>query len=209
MAKLFPEKVHLDGTSRLQKSRNNNQIFKVLPSKNKHIGSSIVELLLATTLALTAASVSAQMISRLYTSGMNSRAAANSAVEVAINNDLAWFRRYAVRWRRDPDPSVLSYVVPPGCGETTPPATTMANAFLSYANTSTTYSPSTDTNTVPNSTISLPNSTSGYILTRVIQSDDNVSGALIITYTLTVPSTTTPIFVRSSSLYLPAAGWCP
>jgi hypothetical protein len=207
IAKLFLKKNHLDDISCLQKPRTNNQIFKFSSSKNKDNGSSMVELLLATTLALTAASVSAQMISRLYTSGMNSRAAANSAVEVAINNDLAWFRRYAVLWRRDP--SGLSYGVPPGCGETTPPATTMANAFLSYANTSTTYSPSTDTNTVPNSTISLPNSTSGYILTRVIQSDDNVSGALIITYTLTVPSTTTPIFVRSSSLYLPAAGWCP
>jgi hypothetical protein len=191
MAKLFPEKVHLDGTSRLQKSRNNNQIFKVLPSKNKHIGSSIVELLLATTLALTAASVSAQMISRLYTSGMNSRAAANSAVEVAINNDLAWFRRYAVLWRRDP--SGLSYGVPPGCGETTPPATTMANAFL---------------DTVSTTTISLPSSASGYTLSRAIVPDNSVSGAVRITYTLTVPSTTTPIFVRSSSLYLPAAGWC-
>jgi len=192
MAKLFPEKVHLDGTSRLQKSRNNNQIFKVLPSKNKHIGSSIVELLLATTLALTAASVSAQMISRLYTSGMNSRVAANSAVEVAINNDLAWYRQQAVNWRRNL--SGLSYGVPPGCGETTPPVTTMASDFLV---------------TVPTTTISLPSSASGYTLSRAIAPDNSVSGAVIITYTLTVPSTTTPIFVRSSSLYLPAAGWCP
>jgi hypothetical protein len=193
MAKLFPEKVHLDGTSRLQKSRNNNQIFKVIPSKNKHIGSSIVELLLATTLALTAASVSAQMISRLYASGMNSRAAANSAVEVAINNDLAWYRQQAVNWSRRTSIEP-SYEEPPGCGETTPPATTMASDFL---------------DTVPTTTISLPSSASGYTLSRAIVPDNSVSGAVRITYTLTVPSTTTPIFVRSSSLYLPAAGWCP
>jgi hypothetical protein len=192
MVELPPEKVHLDGTSRLQKQRNNNQVFKVLPSKNTFIGSSIVELLLATTLALVAVSASAQLISRLYTSGMNSRAAANSAVEVAINNDLAWFRRYAVLWKRDG--SGLSYLVPPGCGETTPPVTTMASDFLV---------------TVPTTTISLPSSASGYTLSRAIAPDNSVSGAVIITYTLTVPSTTTPIFVRSSSLYLPAAGWCP
>jgi hypothetical protein len=188
MAKLFPEKVHLDGTSRLQKSRNNNQIFKVIPSKNKHIGSSIVELLLATTLALTAASVSAQMISRLYTSGMNSRAAANSAVEVAINNDLARYRQQAVNWKRIAIGP--TYNVPLGCGGTID----MAKDFLE---------------TVTHTTISLPSTASGYTLSRAIKSDNDVSGAVIITYTLTVPSTTTPIFVRSSSLYLPAAGWCP
>jgi hypothetical protein len=208
IAKLFAVKIKLDGTSRLQKLRHNNHIFNISSSKNKDIGSSMVELLLATTLALVAVNASAQLISRLYTSGINSRAAANSAVEVAINNDLAWFRRYAVRWLTENE----SYFEPPGapgCGETTPPATTMANAFLTYANTSTTYSPSTDTNTVPNSTISLPDSASGYTLSRVIQPDDNVSGALKITYTLTDSGTSTPIFVRSSSLYLPAAGWCP
>jgi hypothetical protein len=208
MAKLFPEKIQLDGTSRLQKPRYNNQISKVSSSKNKDIGSSMVELLLATTLALVAVNASAQLISRHYTSGMNRRAAANRAVEVAINNDLAWFRRYAVHWRRH-NLNQPSYEQPPGCGETTPPATTMANEFLQYAIDSTTYLPSTDTNSVPNATINLPNSTSGYTLSRAIESDNSLSGALTITYTLTVPGTSTPIFVRSSSLYLPAAGWCP
>jgi hypothetical protein len=211
MAKLFPEKIQLDGTSRLLKRRKINQISKVSSSKNKDIGSSMVELLLATTLALVAVNASAQLISKLYTSGLNSRAAANSAVEVAINNDLAWFRRYAVHWRRH-DSNQPSYEQPPGCGEPTPPATTattMANEFLSYANTSTTYRPSTDTNSVPNATIVLPSSASGYTLNRAIQPDNSVSGALIITYTLTAAGTSTPIFVRSSSLYLPAAGWCP
>jgi hypothetical protein len=208
MAKLFPEKIQLDGTSRLQKPRYNNQISKVLSNKNKDIGSSLVELLLATTLALVAVNASAQLISRHYTSGVNSRAAANRAVEVAINNDLAWFRRYAVHWRRH-NLNQPSYEQPPGCGETTPPATTMANEFLQYAIDSTTYLPSTDTNSVPNATINLPNSASGYTLSRAIESDNSLSGALTITYTLTVPGTSTPIFVRSSSLYLPAAGWCP
>ena len=214
MAKLFPEKIQLDGTSRLLKRRKINQISQVSSSKNKNIGSSMVELLLATTLALVAVNASAQLISRHYISGVNSRAAANRAVEVAINNDLAWFRRYAVHWKRH-DSSQPSYEQPPGCGEPTPPATTattMAIRFLSYANDSTTYLPSTDNpppNTVPSATNILPNSTSGYTLSREIQPDPSVSGALKITYTLTVLGTSTPIFVRSSSLYLPAAGWCP
>ena len=199
MAKLFTKKIHLDGTSRLLKPRKINQILKVSCSKKKDIGSSIVELLMATVVALIATATSAQLISKLYKDGINSRAAANSAVEVAINNDLAWFRRYAVRWLREDE---LSYLIPPGCGDTT----TMANAFLTYVNTSATYSPSTDTNTVPNLTINLPY---GYTLNRAIQPTNNISGALTITYTLTVPDTSTPIFVRSSSLYLPAAGWCP
>ena len=200
MAKLFPEKIRLDGTSRLLKRRKINQISKVSSSKNKNIGSSMVELLVATTLALVAVNASAQLISRHYISGVNSRAAANRTVEVAINNDLAWFRRHAVLWQRNT--SNLTYEIPTGCGEPTPPsttATTMAAAFLSYAN----------TNSVPNATISLPSSASGYTLSREIQPDPSVSGALTITYTLTVPGTSTPIFVRSSSLYLPAAGWCP
>ena len=200
MAKLFLEKIQLDGTSRLLKRRKINQISKVSSSKNKNIGSSMVELLVATTLALVAVNASAQLISRHYISGVNSRAAANSVVEVAINNDLAWFRRYAVLWQRNT--SNLTYKIPTGCGEPTPPATTattMAEAFLSYAN----------TNSIPNATISLPSSASGYTLSREIQPDPSVSGALTITYTLTVPDTSTTIFVRSNSLYLPAAGWCP
>ena len=208
MAKLFPKKNHLNGTISIQKLKKNNEIFEVSSSKTKNFGSSMVELLLATTLALVAVNASAQLISKLYTSGLNSRAAANSAVEVAINNDLAWFRRYAVHWRRH-DSNQPSYEQPPGCGEPTPPATTattMANQFLSYANTS---QPSTDTNSVPNATFVLPSSASGYTLNRAIQPDNSVSGALIITYTLTAAGTSTPIFVRSSSLYLPAAGWCP
>ena len=187
------------------------KIRTIASSQSKAMGSSLIELLLATTLALVAVNASAQLISKLYTSGLNSRAAANSAVEVAINNDLAWFRRYAVHWRRD-DSNQPSYEQPPGCGEPTPPATTattMASDFLIDAANSETYPPSTDTNSVPNATISLPNSTSGYTLNREIQPDPSVSGALTITYTLTIPDTSTTIFVRSSSLYLPAAGWCP
>jgi hypothetical protein len=206
MAKLHPKKPNSIGLNCLRKSKQKNLLPRTLSSDAKDIGSSMIELLLATTLALVAVNASAQLISKLYESGLNSRAAANSAVEVAINNDLAWFRRYAVLWQRT---SNLTYQIPTGCGETTPPATTMANAFLIYAENSETYQPSTDTNTVPNATISLPNSTSGYTLNREIQSDPSAPGALTITYTLTIPDTSTPIFIRSSSLYLPAAGWCP
>jgi len=208
IAKLFLKKNHLDDISCLQKPRTNNQIFKFSSSKNKDNGSSMVELLLATTLALVAINASAQLISRLYTSGLNSRAAANSAVEVAINNDLAWFRRFAVFWQRS--------TIPPGCSSI-PTVSKMADEFLKDVADQTNYPPlavnppSTDNppNTVPNATNILPNSVSGYTLSRAIKPNNSVSGALRITYTLTVPNTTTTIFVRSSSLYLPAAGWCP
>jgi hypothetical protein len=228
MAKLFPEKIQLDGTSRLQKPRYNNQISKVSSSKNKNIGSSLVELLLATTLALVAVNASAQLISRHYISGVNSRAAANRAVEVAINNDLAWFRRYAVHWKCIIDPlnslcsSPLSYQILPECPSTsTSSVIAMASAFRVDAANPATYPPLTvvppssdePPNPVPNdarlTAISVPNANSVYNLERRIQPDPSVSGALTITYTLTVPGTSTPIFVRSSSLYLPAAGWCP
>ena len=225
MAKLFPEKIQLDGTSRLQKPRYNNQISKVSSSKNKDIGSSMVELLLATTLALVAFNASAQLISRHYTSGVNSRATANRAVEVAINNDLAWFRRYAVHWKCIIDPlngplcsSPLSYQILPECTST---SSEMASAFRVDAANPATYPPLTvvppssdvSPNPVPNdarlTAISIPNANSVYNLERRIQPDPSVLGALTITYTLTVPGTSTPILVRSSSLYLPAAGWCP
>jgi hypothetical protein len=209
MAKLHPKKLNSIGLNCLRKSNQKNLLPRTLSSDVKDFGSSMVELLLATTLALVAVNASAQLISRHYTSGVNSRAAANRAVEVAINNDLAWFRRYAVHWRRQ-DLNQPSYEQPDdGCGQTTPTATTMASDFLIDAANSETYPPSTDTNSVPNATISLPNSTSGYTLNREIQPDPSVSGALTITYTLTIPDTSTTIFVRSSSLYLPAAGWCP
>jgi hypothetical protein len=221
IAKLFLKKNHLDDISCLQKPRTNNQIFKFSSSKNKDIGSSMVELLLATTLALVAVNASAQLISRHYTSGVNSRAAANRAVEVAINNDLAWFRRYAVHWKCDNHPlcsSPLSYQILPECTST---SSAMASAFQVDAANPATYPPLTvvppssdePPNPVPNdarlTAISVPNANSVYNLERRIQPDPSVSGALTITYTLTVPGTSTPIFVRSSSLYLPAAGWCP
>jgi hypothetical protein len=223
MAKLFPEKIQLDGTSRLLKRRKIIQISKVSSSKNKDIGSSMVELLLATTLALVAVNASAQLISRHYTSGVNSRAAANRAVQVAINNDLAWFRRYAVHWKCINDPlcsSPLSYQILPECPSTSS-VLAMASAFRVDAANPATYKPLTivppssdePPNPVPNdarlTAINLPNANSAYNLERRIQPDPSVSGALTITYTLTVPGTSTPIFVRSSSLYLPAAGWCP
>jgi hypothetical protein len=192
IAKLFLKKNHLDDISCLQKPRTNNQIFEFSSSKNKDNGSSMVELLLATTLALIAVNTSADLINKLYTSGLYNRAAANSAVEVAINNDLARYRQQAVNWNRNAIGP--NYNVPLRCGGTID----MAEDFLE---------------TVTHTAISLPSTASGYTLSRAIQPDNSVSGAVRITYTLTVPgtapNTTTTIFVRSSSLYLPAAGWCP
>jgi hypothetical protein len=57
-------------------------------------------------------------------------------------------------------------------------------------------------------TLNLPKSASGYKLERRIEPDGESS--LIISYTLTNPAFDNPlIFERFSSIYLPAAGWCP
>jgi hypothetical protein len=55
-------------------------------------------------------------------------------------------------------------------------------------------------------TLDLPESASGYILERKIQPNDDVAGVLTIAYTLSKSGTN--IFERSSSIYLPVAGWC-
>ena len=230
MAKLFPEKIQLDGTSRLLKRRKINQISKVSSSKNKDIGSSMVELLLATTLALVAVNASAQLINHLSTSGLNRRAAATNEIEVAISNDLAWFRQYAVLWQLErgpyetlpkdvtqtdyeqipsPNPSNLSnkYKEPTGCS-----TSALANAFQKdAAKLKTDFDaikkpPYDIPNGASTTTFDLPKSASGYMLERKIQPNDLVSGTLTITYTLSKSGTN--IFERSSSVYLPAAGWC-
>ena len=230
MAKLFPEKIQLDGTSRLLKRRKINQISKVSSSKNKDIGSSMVELLLATTLALVAVNASAQLINHLSTSGLNRRAAATNEIEVAISNDLAWFRQYAVLWQLEKgpygngmlpkevtqtnymqDPTIKYKDLPAGwCG-----TSALANAFQKdAAKLKTDFDairkpPYNIPNGTSPTTIDLPKSASGYELERIIQSDSTEPGTLTITYTLTNPAFVVPlIFERSSSIYLPAAGWC-
>ena len=236
MTKLLPKQFHFTGTKCLQKPHQKYEIFKFSSSQTKAVGSSIIELLLASTLALFAVSAAAQMMNNFYNSGMNRRAAATSMIEVAISNDLAWFRQYAVLWRlqrgpftnlstqvthtTDPytqiptaNPFNLSnrYQVLPECGSTT---TAIAIAFQNDAANSTTYvapinSPP-NANAVPNdnssSSINLATVASGYDLARVIQPGPT-RGTLTITYTLSESNNT--LFERSNSIYLPAAGWCP
>lgn len=185
----------------------------------------MIELLIATFLALIAASSAAQIMSKLYDSGLNRRAAATSAIEVAISNDLAWFRQYAVLWqletgpydeqldekvtqtkyKKDPN---IKYKVNTGCN-----APALANAFRKDAasldqNFDAIKKPSPE---VPNGSSwtefkDLAKSAPGYKLERKIE-PDNLPGTLTITYKLSKSNNT--LFERTSSLYLPAAGWCP
>jgi type II secretory pathway pseudopilin PulG len=236
MLKPLLRKHYLDGTSLLDKSKKNIQLLKVNSSHIKETGFSIIELLLATVMALVAVNASAQLINHLNTSGLNSRAAANSAVEVAINNDLAWFRQYAVLWQlktgpyetetlpkavtktdynqiQFPNTSYLSneYVPQSGCGT---PA--LANDFQKDAASikddfDILKKPPYD---IPKdalaTTLKLPISATGYKLERKIESNSTVSGSLTISYTLTNSTFNNPlVFKRFSSIYLPAAGWCP
>lgn len=215
----------------LLKSKNKNRVFNTISSRSKTNGSSMIELLLASALALFAASTAARMMNNFYNSGMNSRAAATSVIEVAISNDLAWFRQYAILWRlqsgpfnnlstqvtHTPDPYIQiptanltnRYQVLPECDTT---ATALATAFQNDAANSTTYVAPINSppNAVPNnnssSSIALAAVASGHNLTRVIQPGPT-QGTLTITYTLSKSGTN--LFERSSSIYLPAAGWCP
>jgi type II secretory pathway pseudopilin PulG len=230
MTKLLSKPHNLTGFDRLLDQKPKNQMFKVASSRSKAMGSSLIELLLATALALFAASTAAQLINSLNTSGLNRRAAATSAIEVAISNDLAWFRQYAVLWQLErgpyetlpkvvtqtdyeqipsPNPSNLSnkYKEPSGCS-----TSALANAFQKdAAKLKTDFDaikkpPYDIPNGASTTTFDLPKSASGYMLERRIQPNDKVSGTLTITYTLSKSGTN--IFERSSSVYLPAAGWC-
>jgi hypothetical protein len=221
-------KIHLDITILHPKTKPINQFFKVRSRQTKEIGSSIIELLLATFLALIAASTAAQIMSKLYDSGLNRRAAATSAIEVAISNDLAWFRQYAVLWRLQSGPfdaGTLSNNVthtptaytqatsiqytPIACNSPGMATTYRVNAASSSTHESPINSPPYPfiSNDLPQS-ISLPAVASKYNLSRKLEPGPE-NGTLKITYTLTNPNYVVPtIFIRSSSLYLPAAGWC-
>jgi hypothetical protein len=228
MTKLLSKPHNLPDFDRLLDPKPKNQIFKVTSNRGKAMGSSLIELLLATAFALFAASTAAQLINNLTTSGMNRRAAATSAIEVAISNDLAWFRQYAVLWQLERGPyetgtlpkevtqtdyekilpnTTNKYKEPTGCG-----TSALANAFQKdAAKIKTDFDaikkpPFDIPNGASTTTFDLPKLASDYMLERKIQSNDNVSGTLTITYTLSKSGTN--IFERSSSVYLPAAGWC-
>jgi len=226
------KKHNLDGTHLLNKPRKNIQLFKVISGQTKEAGFSIIELLMASILALVAVNASAQLINHLSTSGLNRRAEATSAIEVAISNDLAWFRQYAVLWKLAEGPyttlqqavaktpykklnsSNLSNKYNPNVGSSKGLCGTPAfsNAFQKDAaslivNYDSITKPPYD---IPNgdsmTTINLPQSASGYKLERKLESEP---GNLIISYTLTNSAFDNPlIFERFSSIYLPAAGWC-
>jgi len=222
------KKHNLDGTHLLNKPRKNIQLFKVFSGQTKEAGFSIIELLMASILALVAVNASAQLINHLSTSGLNRRAEATSAIEVAISNDLAWFQQYAVLWKLEEGPyTALQTAV----------AKTKYNGKLSTSSNPNKYEPPSslcgtpafanefqkdaadlkvnyDTLQLPpykipvddSATIlDLPKSVSGYKLERKIVSN-NIAGSLKISYTLTFDDS--DIFKRFSSIYLPAAGWC-
>ena len=228
MIELRPKKIHLDSTIRLAKTGLVKQFFKVASNQTKDVGSSLIELLLATALALIAASSAAKIISKVYDSGLNRRAAATSAIEVAISNDLAWFRQYAMLWRLQNGPfdaDALSNNVthtPTAYTQDTPNEYTpiacnspdMATTFRDDAASSSTHVSPINSPPYPfisnelSQSIALPVVASKYKLFRMLEPGP-VRGTLKITYTLTNPDYVVPtIFTRSSSLYLPAAGWC-
>ena len=228
MIELRPKNIHLDSTIRLAKTGLVKQFFKVASNQTKDVGSSLIELLLATALALIAASSAAKIISKVYDSGLNRRAAATSAIEVAISNDLAWFRQYAMLWRLQNGPfdaDALSNNVthtPTAYTQDTPNEYTpiacnspdMATTFRDDAASSSTHVSPINSPPYPfisnelSQSIALPVVSSKYKLFRMLEPGP-VRGTLKITYTLTNPDYVVPtIFTRSSSLYLPAAGWC-
>jgi hypothetical protein len=222
------KKHNLDGTHLLNKPRKNIQLFKVISGQTKEAGFSIIELLLASFIALVAVNATAQIINNISTSGLNRRAEATSAVEVAISNDLAWFQQYAVLWKLEEGPyTALQTAVaktkyngklspPSNPNKYKPPSSlcgtpAFANEFQKDA---ASLKVNYDTLQLPPykipvgdsaTTLDLPKSASGYKLERKIVYND-IAGSLKISYTLTFDDS--DIFKRFSSIYLPAAGWC-
>jgi type II secretory pathway pseudopilin PulG len=232
MLKLLHKKHNLDGTHLLKRPRKNIQLFKVISGQTKGAGFSIIELLLASFIALVAVNASAQLINNISTSGLNRRAEATSAIEVVISNDLAWFRQYAKLWKLSEGPYTSlqttvakttykqlnpgdlfnKYNPKKGSSEGLCGTPAFANAFQKDAASlkinfdSITLPPYAIPNGDSMTSLKLPSSASGYKLERKIESG---KGSLIISYTLTNPAFDNPlVFRRFSSIYLPAAGWC-
>ena len=215
--------------SLLGRAYQKNKGFRVAASQNKNLGSSMIELLIATVVALFAASAAAQIINNLNISGLNRRAGAGSAIDVAVNNDLTWFQQYAQYWRQLKGPylslpidvtKTSTYTSIQNSNESKVYApnepsecvgNNMAISFLQDAASSSTYiSPM---NQPPNpisangssQIISLPNVASEYTLTRQIQPGTE-TGTLRITYTLKRSGAIQ--FIKNASVFLPASGWC-
>jgi hypothetical protein len=191
----------------------------------------MLELLLAAALTLSATVTAAKIMNNFYNSSppINRRAAATSAIGVAISNDLAWFRQYAVLWKQQRGPFAdlsiqVTHTSPYVTNQPDPsniyepiyeplPCSTdaMAIAFQADAANSTTYvapinsPPNPVSNNNSPSPIALPAAASGYTLVRRIQPGPT-PGTLTITYV--VSRLGDNLFARYSSLYLPAAGWC-
>jgi len=219
-------------------NRNQNLILKNINGKffsglNQEIGSSMIELLIAAVVALFAASAAAQIMTNLHNSGVNRRTAVGTPIDVAISNDLAWFQQYAVLWRMQKGPyknlpiQITKTDIPYSqIQNTTEPnqyvtkaqfecdpinITNMAIAFQLDASNSATYTAPINTppNPIPagasSQSISLPAAASEYTLSRQIL-PGSVLGTLKIVYTLKKLEALQ--FVKTSSVYLPASGWC-
>jgi len=224
MTTILPTLPNPSVTNTLQSQNRSNKFLKAIPKLNKYIGSSMIELLIASVVALFAASAAAQLITNLNNSGLNRRAAALSSIEVAISNEVAWFQQYAVLWHMQAGPfKTLSpqitqtdyyeqknfnqyYTNPIDCENTN-----MAVSFQQSAANSLTYS--SPMNKPPNpipvgnsyQSVALSAVASDYKLVRKLE-PGSVPGTLQITYFLSKSGT--PLFLRPLSIYLPAAGWC-
>ena len=231
MQLIHPKKITLKvSLLRLRRAHQKNKILKIPISHNKNLGSSMIELLIASVVALFAASAAAQIINNLNNSSSNRRAGAGSAIDVALNNDLIWFQQYAQYWRllKGPylalpiqitkTPTIYTPINNPNESNVYAPndpseciGNSMAISFLQDAANPTTYT--SPMNSPPSpigasgslQTITLPKVASAYTLAREIQ-PGTVTGTLRITYTLTKAGAIQ--FRKNSFVFLPASGWC-
>lgn len=217
--------------SHIVRTYQKNKVFKLAASQHKNLGSSMIELLIATVVALFAASAAAQIINNLNNSSFNRLAGSASDIDVATNNDLQWFQQYAQYWRLLKGPYLslpievtktdVAYTKIQNSNESKvydpdDPSecvgNNMAISFLQDAANSSTYispinnPPNPISSNGSSQIITLPNVASDYVLTRQIQ-PGAVTGTLMITYTLTRSGVIQ--FRKNSSVFLPASGWCP
>jgi hypothetical protein len=195
-------------------------------SLNQEIGSSMIELLIAAVVALFAASAAAQIMTNLHNSGVNRRTAVGTPIDVAISNDLAWFQQYAMLWHLQQGPytdlsTQITKTINPYRQSPTESNQNFTCDAINISNMSTSFrqdaaNPATYSapiNTPPNpipagpasQSISLPAVANEYTLSRQII-PGSVLGTLKIVYTLKKLGALQ--FVKTSSVYLPASGWC-
>jgi len=222
---IFSKLLNLNNRPQQQKKFQKHKTCKFTSSLNQDIGSSMIELLIAAVVALFAASAAAQIMTNLHNSGVNRRTAVGTPIDVAISNDLAWFQQYAMLWHLQQGPyTFLSTDITKTV--TYSPSLTQSNQSYSCiainttniatsfqqdaANPATYLAPiNTPPNPIPagpsSQSINLPAVASEYTLTRQIL-PGSISGTLKIVYTLKKLGALQ--FIKTSSVYLPASGWC-